>query len=137
VTAGNQRYVISERWGQTLYSSLDLILYAADPNQANPPTLYGRSVGSGAIGEYTLQPNAETTPPAGAPSSDAANAAGLYPDLTIGTSHYLLTSIWKPAGATSDGWITLYAPPAEGAPATLIGVDPRVPNLLIYRKAGG
>jgi hypothetical protein len=137
VTAGNQRYVISERWSPTLYSSLDIILYATDPTQAKPPTLYGRSVGNGAIGEYTLQPNANTTPAAGSPSSDAAKAAGLNSDLTIGTSRYLLTAIWKPAGATADGWITLYAPPAEGAPATLIGFDPRQPDLLIYRLAGG
>jgi hypothetical protein len=129
IISGNDQYIAANPWPQVVFGSLDVILYAADPSQQSPDRLFARSVSSGAIGEYALDESGATaiTPTAG---------SGLNPDLMLGDSRYVLVAIWSIVGSTDDGWITLYAPTAEGTPETLIGVDPRTPDLLVYHRSG-
>jgi hypothetical protein len=131
ITNGNVQYVAAEPLQRMVFSSLDVVLYTADPAQPTPDRIFARSVTSGMIGEFVpAEEGASTaavTPQAG---------SGLNPDLTIGGAHYVLTAIWTVVGATSDGWLILYSTTAEGTPDMLLGFDPRVPELLVYRRSG-
>jgi len=129
IISGDDQYIAANPWPRVLFGSLDVILYAADPAQPSPDRLFARSVSSGAIGEYALSES-------GAASVTPAAGTGLNADLMLGDSHYVLVAMWSIVGSTNDGWITLYAPAAEGTPDTLIGVDPRIPDLLVYRRSG-
>lgn len=131
ITNADQQYIAGDPWSRVIFGSLDVILYAADPTQPSPPRLFARSVSSGVIGEYVLEQEGTNataiTPQAG---------SGLNPDLFLGQDHYLLTATWTVVGSTADGWVTLYAATSEGVPDTLLGVDPRITDLLVYRRSG-
>lgn len=135
--AGDQpetRYIASEPWVRSVYSSVTLILYVADPDNAQPEVIYGRAVDSDVIAEYVPEGTIE------APAGDVATLAeqtGLQPDLTLGAGgpRYVLAAVWQPFGTTTNGWLTLYGPSGEAVPARLCGVDPRRLDLLIFEQA--
>jgi hypothetical protein len=133
ITIGNQSYAVSAQWTRTIYSSVSVLLYVADPSVAAPGRIIARTVDTDQIGEYKPA-GSDVTPSATA--VQAAAAAGLNPDLTFAGQRYVLVNVWQVVGATSDGWVTLYAPPTEGTPTALIGIDPRVSDLLIYGAFG-
>ena len=64
----------------------------------------------------------------------AGSPAGLNADLTIDGQRYVLTAIWTPAGATTNGFVTLYADQADPDGTRLLGIDPRDEGLLIYER---
>jgi len=133
VTIGDHSFAETARWSRAVYSSVTVVLYVADPAVKTPDRVYARTVDTGQIAEYVLA-NADVTLTARA--VQAAGAAGLNPDLTLASQRYVLVTVWKLVGATADGWVTLYAAPSEGTPKSLIGVDPRVSDLIIYLASG-
>lgn len=133
LVAGNQQYGLTARWSRSIYSSVSVILYAANPNVATPPLIYAQAVGSQVIAQYA-PPGEITTPPPGLLS--AAQAAGINPDLTLQGKRYILMALWTPTGVSADGWVTLYAPTGTAQPPdTLIATDPRILDLLIYERS--
>ena len=133
ITIGDRSYAVSARWTRTVYSSVSVLLYVADPSVATPDRIIARTVDTDQIAEYKLA-GGDVVPSATA--VQAAAAAGLNPDLTYAGQRYVLINVWQVVGATADGWVTFYAAPAEGTPTALIGIDPRVSDLLIYGSFG-
>jgi hypothetical protein len=64
---------------------------------------------------------------------EAAEAAGLNPDLTINGQRYLLVAIYEPVGTTTNGFLTLFAADQDGVSQILLGRDKRETGLFIYR----
>ncbi|HYO29052.1 MAG TPA: hypothetical protein VER37_00610, partial [Thermomicrobiales bacterium] len=84
------------------------------------------------VGEYA--PEGEIRE-ASAEIREAAEANGLNPDLVLaGLQRYVLVAIWEPSGSTANGWVTFFSTEAAGAGEMLLGRDPRLPDLLIYRS---
>jgi len=128
------RYVASEPWVRSVYSSVTLILYVADPANAQPDRIYGRPVDADVIAEYVPEGSVEAVSEEVAAQAEEFN---LQPDLTLGAGgpRYVLAAVWQPFGTTTNGWLTLYGPAGEAVPARLVGVDPRRLDLLIFELA--
>lgn len=127
-------YTVRTSWGRLLYSSVTVILYVEDVKAANPAIIYAYDVSSDVIGQY--EPAGEIQNASDAVQA-AAKTAGINPDLTIaGGTRYILTAVWTPSGSTANGWVTFYAPTgtAQGQAQTLLGRDPRQPDLQIYGR---
>lgn len=132
--AADLRYGAAEPWVQSAYSSVTLILYVADPATAQPERIYGRAVDSEVIAEYVPEGSVESIPEN---VTTLAEQTGLQPDLVLGAGgpRYVLAGVWLPFGTTTNGWVTLYGPAGEAAPARLLGVDPRRLDLLVFDQA--
>ena len=119
-------------WQPSVYSSTSVILFVEDPADPAPEVIYAVNVSDSvvgdAIGEYRL-PDDSGTPEE---ITAAAEEAGLNPDLTIDGQTYNLIDVYRPTGATSDGFITLFGVPTEGAPEVLLGRDQRESDLLVF-----
>lgn len=133
VSSGDARYRVEQVWQPSVYSSTSVILFVQDQVDPAPEVIYGLNVSDtvvgDAIGEYSraaepAQPSEEL--------SAAAEEAGLNPDLTINGQTYNLVDIYRPAGTTSNGFLTLFATSAEGTPRVLLGRDQREPELLVF-----
>ncbi len=128
------QYVANEPWVRSAYSSVTVVLYVADPQVDVPQRIFGRAVDADAIGEYLPEGEAEM-------ASDevlaTAEDAGILPELRLGTSNerYVLDSLWRPIGTTTNGWLTLYGPAGEERPSQLLGTDPRRLDLLVFDRS--
>src|SRR5205814_5097323 len=119
LTAGDQRYILDATWPRSLYSSVTVIVYAQDPNAANPPRVFAAPVDGNVIAEY-LPEGGDVTAPSPDVQTQAA-ALGINPDLVLGgTQRYVLANLWQPIGTTTDGWVTLYAVGGNTAADTLL-----------------
>lgn len=127
------QYFAADPWARSVYSSVTLILYVSDTEQANPERVLGVAVDADVIGEYLPMGEAD---PASAEVLAAAGEAGVLPELRLGTSEesYVLVSLWRPFGTSTNGWLTLFSPEGEEAPAQLVGVDPRRLDLLVFDR---
>jgi hypothetical protein len=117
----------------SLYSSLSLEIYVADPEAGLPDRLLGYSVGNDAFGEYVVEGSAEA---ATQEVLDRAESFGIHPTLVLEGQRYVLVALWTPFGTTTNGWLTLYAVDGEAAPYQLAGLDPRRQDLLIFNAEG-
>lgn len=128
------RYAADDPWVRSVYSSVSLILFVADAEAQQPDRILGFAVDGQVIGEYRLADSAEPAPDE---VLDAAEALGIHAELTLGAGgpSYVLTSIWRPFGSTTNGWVTLYGPEGEAAPQQLVGIDPRRLDLLVFNRS--
>jgi hypothetical protein len=131
------QYRLREAWVQYIYASQTVILFAADPEDESPDVFFAvnvrNSVVGEVIGEYRVP--GEQTEPSEA-MVEAAEEAGLNPDLTITGQRYLLVNIYRPVGTTEDGFVTLFATASEneGVSSFLLGRDKRRVELFIYDR---
>lgn len=126
---GAVSYRATDPWQRSLYSSLSLVVYVADPEAGSPDRLLGYSVGNDVFGEYMLEGEAEAAPQ---DVRDEAESLGVHAELIIDGQRYVLVALWEPFGTTTNGWLTLYAQDREGAPSSLVGLDPRRQDLLVF-----
>ncbi|MEJ7837754.1 MAG: hypothetical protein WKF81_03005 [Thermomicrobiales bacterium] len=137
VSAGDQRYRLSQTWQPSVYSGTSVIFFVADPAIPAPDVMYAvnvyNSVVGDVIGEYRLPgENAQ-------PSADLAAAAEqveLNPDVTYGGQQYILVNIYYPAGTTSNGFMTLFSASQEGLGDVLLGRDKRELDLYFFEIEG-
>ncbi len=132
ISNGAQSFTASATWFRSTYSSVTVELYVPVLEDLTPDLIYALRVDGGAIGSYSAatsdnQLTDEELAATGAP-------AGLNADLTVSGQRYILTAIWTPAGATTNGFVTLYADEANPDGTRLLGIDPRVEGLLIYER---
>lgn len=132
ISDGTRSYTATATWQRSTYSSVSVELYVADPAATSPATVYARRVDGGAIGTYSLVDGTDQR--AAADVAAAGAAAGLNDDLTLGADRYVLTALWSPVGATSNGFVTLYGPTGDASPTTLLGFDPRSPGLIVFTR---
>lgn len=123
------RYVGQDPWLPSIYSSLSLEIYVADPEAGLPDRLIGYSVGNDVFGEYVREGDAEA---ASQETLDRAEALGVHPTLVLDGQRYILVALWTPFGTTTNGWLTLYGIDGEAAPERLVGLDPRRDDLLVF-----
>ena len=127
-------YSIRATWPRSTYSSTTVILYSEDPANQTPPLIYAYDVDDDVVGEYAPEGEIRDASP---DLQAAAEANGLNPDLTLaGLQRYVLVAIWEPSGSTANGWVTFYSADPGDRPETLLGRDPRQPELLVYRRSG-
>jgi len=127
-------YSVRATWSRSIYSSTTVILYAEDPANPTPPLIYAYDVDDDVVGEYAPEGEIQEVSPE---LQAAAEANGLNPDLVLdGLQRYILVAIWVPTGSTADGWVTFYSADPEGRTETLLGRDPRQPELLVYQRSG-
>jgi hypothetical protein len=135
ITAGDERYVLGETWQRSIYSSVTAIVFAQDPNAADPPRVFAVPVDGDVIAEYV--PEVGDVVEAPEELRARAEAEGINPDLVLaGNRRYLLVNLWSPVGTTTNGWVTLYSSTGEGIADTLLATDPRSLDLFVYRRSG-
>jgi hypothetical protein len=129
------RYRAADPLVRSVYSSVTLILFVPDAEDQQPDRILGFAEDEDLIAEYRLADAAE---PASEETLARAEEHGIHPTLTIGTNpqEYVLVALWEPFGTTTNGWLTLYAPTGEAAPAQLVGVDPRKLDLAVFDRQG-
>ena len=135
ITAEQGSYVLAETWQRSLYSSVTVIIYAQEPDAADPPRVFAVKVDGDVIAEYVAEGGdvVETA----AELRARGEEMGINADLVLGGGRrYLLTDLWAPVGATTNGWVTLYAADDGGTPDMLLATDPRSLDLLVYRRSG-
>jgi hypothetical protein len=133
VASADQAYNLTQTWEPSVYSSVTVVLYAADPAESQPGRIYARRVDASAIGEYV--PEGELAQPAEEVVA-AAQAAGINPDLTLNGARYVLAAVWTPIGTSPNGFVTFFGPQGQAAPDRVLGIDPRQIGLLIYGREG-
>ncbi len=134
LATGDESYRVAETWQRAAYSSVSVILYTPDGEDLTPGQLYAKRVDASVIGEYV------TAEEAGEVSDAVGEDAATYeinPDLTIGGTRYVLVAVWTPAGTTTNGFVTLFAPRGAETPDRLLGINPLQPGLLIYQLSAG
>jgi hypothetical protein len=141
IAAGEQEYRLVGAWQRSIYSSTTVILFAENPEDRSPDTLYAVNVFSSTvgdvIGEYHLS---EQNQNASDEMVSAADGTGLNPDLVLEGQRYLLVNVFVSAGTTTNGFVTLFAASGDGDPELLIGRDLRRLELFIYNaipRSGG
>ena len=135
ITSGDLRYVLGEAWQRSIYSSVTVIVYAQEPNAADPPRVFAVPVDGDVIAEYV--PEGGDVVEAPAELRARADELEINPDLVLGGGRrYLLVNLWSPVGTTTNGWVTLYSSAGDGIADTLLATDPRTLDLLIYRRPG-
>jgi hypothetical protein len=135
ITAGDESYVLSQTWHRSIYSSVTAIVFAQDPNAADPPRVFAVPVDGDVIAEYV--PEVGDVVEAPAELRARAEEEGINPDLVLaGGRRYLLVNLWSPVGTTTNGWVTLYSSTGEGVADTLLATDPRSLDLFVYRRSG-
>lgn len=123
------RYRAADPWQPSIYSSLSLEIYVADPEAGLPDRFYGYSVGNDVFGEYVLEGDAEAAPQE---VVDRAESLGVHATLTIDGQRYMLVALWTPFGTTTNGWLTLYGVDGDTSPSRLVGLDPRREDLPVF-----
>jgi hypothetical protein len=123
------RYVGQDPWLPSIYSSLSLEIYVADPEAGLPDQLIGYSVGNDVFGEYVREGVAE---PASQETLDRAESLGVHPTLVLEGQRFVLVALWTPFGTTTNGWLTLYGVDGATSPERLVGLDPRRDDLLVF-----
>jgi len=135
ITAGDESYVLGQTWHRSIYSSVTAIVFAQDPNAADPPRVFAVPVDGDVIAEYVPQVGDVVEAPAELRAR--AEEEGINPDLVLaGNRRYLLVNLWSPVGTTTNGWVTLYSSTSEGVADTLLATDPRSLDLFVYRRSG-
>jgi hypothetical protein len=126
-------YAAADPWVRSSYSSVTLVLFVADAAQQQPDRVLGYAVDQQAIGEYVREGEGE---PASAEVLAVAEALGIHGTLTLGTDpqRYVLTSLWRPFGTTTNGWVMIYGPRGVATPDRIVGLDPRRLDLLVFNK---
>jgi hypothetical protein len=133
VSTDDQRYRLDDVWQPSTYSSTSVILYVQDPTDPAPTTIYSLTVATTVVGDAIGEYRRTTEPAQPSPElTTAAETAGLNLDLTLNGQTYNLVDIYRPAGTTSDGFITLFATTPEEPPEVLLARDQREANLLIF-----
>jgi hypothetical protein len=119
---------------RSVYSSVTLILFVADASQEQPERVLGYAVDQNVIGEYVPEGTGEQ---ASAEVIAEAEQLGIHGELTLGAggTRYVLVSLWRPFGTTTNGWIMLYGPEGQAAPEELVGLDPRRLDLLVFNRS--
>jgi hypothetical protein len=110
-----------------------VIFFVEDPENPAPEVIYAvnvyNSVVGEVIGEYRLPgENAQQ-------STDliaAAEKVEIHPDVTINGQQYILVNIYYPAGATANGFMTLFSSSQEGIGDLLLGRDKRAAGLYFF-----
>jgi hypothetical protein len=135
ITAGDQRYVLGETWQRSIYSSVTAIIFAQDPADPDPGSVFAAPVDGDVIAEYV--PEGGDVVEATAELQARAEELGINPDLVLaGGRRYLLVNLWSPIGTTTNGWVTLYSTVGEGIADTLLATDPRSLDLFVFRRSG-
>ncbi|MBA2468766.1 MAG: hypothetical protein H0V37_05125 [Chloroflexia bacterium] len=134
IAGADQEFRLLQAWQQSIYSSITVILFAEDPEDAAPDVFYAvnifSSVSGDAVGEYRISNDTDT------PSEEmvaAAEQSGLNPDLIVEGQRYLLVNVYVPSGTTTNGFVTLFAATVEGESNLLLGRDVRRLELFIYQ----
>ncbi len=132
ISDGSRSYTAGATWVRSTYSSVTVELYVPTAGDPTPDLIYALRVDGGVIGAYSAATSSDQQ--ADEDLLAAASPAGLNADLTVGGQRYLLTAIWTPVGATTNGFVTLYADQADPDGTRLLGIDPRDEGLLIYER---
>jgi hypothetical protein len=129
----DSQYIANDPWQRSFYSSVSLLLYVPDPEAVSPDRIFGVAIDADVIGEYVLE---EEGIAASEEVLASAAESDMLPELRLGTGNerYVLASLWLPFGTTTNGWLTLYGPEGDDAPAQLLGVDPRRLDLLVFDR---